>query len=32
MKFAITVVIVMAFAVIACVVQNWWDWRKEIRK
>ena len=25
MKFAITVLILMAFAVVACIVQNWWD-------
>ena len=27
MKEAITILILMAFAVIACIVQNWWDKR-----
>jgi hypothetical protein len=29
MKFAITVLILMAFAILACIIQNWWDGRKE---
>ena len=28
MKDVITVLILMAFAVIACIVQNWWDRKK----